>query len=577
MASRVFAVDLGAWSVKLAIASPGLRGATLYSVTERLVPPGDEPAEARAKAVLAGLIGELRLRDDPGYVGVYGDQVFTQILEFPFKNLRRAELDKAVGGELESVVPVDLEDMVYAFEPLPPVASPGSPPEGPQSGPLSGGGPLPGATPVAAFEGAPRGRVAPPLEGMRVLTYAMRKDRAEHVIALGKACGFEPRGILACGGAAVRLVAHTPSLARARADGAIAVIDIGHERTDVVVVAGNKAVFSRSIARAGKQVTDAIARHWKLPWPDAEQAKHSDGFVASSAEPATSEAWQRIHQVTIAELLPFARDLRQTLAACRARTGFHPIAVLLVGGGARLRGIASYLGEQLGIPAWRPTPDDVVALAGPRLGGEAAAHAVIDSAAMAIGMAFDAAGSRPMFDLRSGDLTVKVDLSFLRAKSVPLGAAALAIAAFAAGSAYANLYRIRKAEKVLSTRLATESAEYFDGPRTADEVLGTTGPGGAAVASPMPKVTGYDLLLEISSHVPPKDKITLDLDRLTIDDTKVDLSGTTKSSEEIDLLITELKKIECFKNNVTRGPTDTLPNGVKKFKLTITASCLGGS
>jgi Tfp pilus assembly PilM family ATPase len=433
MASRVFAVDLGAWSVKLAIASPGLRGATLLKVIERLVPPGDAPAEVRARPVLAGLIGELRLRDEPGYIGVYGDQVFTQILEFPFKNLRRAELDKAVGGELEGVVPVDLEDMVYAFDPLPAVAPP---PGLPPAGALAPEVALPGGA-----REVHRGRVAAPSEGMRVLTYAMRKDRAEHLIELGKDCGFDPRGILACGGAAVRLVAATPSLAHTRAEGAVAVIDIGHERTDVVVVASGKAVFSRSIARAGKQVTEAIARspQWKLAWADAERAKHSDGFVASNTEPATSEAWQRIHEVTITELHPFARDLRQTLAACRARTGFTPIAALLVGGGARLRGIASYLSEQLGIPALRPTADDVIALAGPRLGAEPQAHGAIDSAAMTIGMAFDASGGRPMFDLRSGALAVKVDLSYLRAKAVPLGAAVLAIAAFAAGSAYADL------------------------------------------------------------------------------------------------------------------------------------------
>jgi len=41
-------------------------------------------------------------------------------------------------------------------------------------------------------------------------------------------------------------------------------------------------------------------------------------------------------------------------------------------------------------------------------------------------------------------------------------------------------------------------------------------------------------------------------------------------------LIAELRKIECFKNNVTRGPTDTTPNGVR-FKLTINAPCMGGS
>src|SRR3954465_2661922 len=163
MASRVFAVDLGAWSVKLAIASPGIRGATLYNVVERPVPPGDEPAEVRARAVLAALISELRLRDDPGYLGVAGDQVFTQVLEFGFKNLRRAELDKAVGNELEGVVPVDLEDMVYAFEPLPARAVP-----------------PPGAVPpVAAAPDVPRGRIAAPPDGMRVLTYAMRRERAE--------------------------------------------------------------------------------------------------------------------------------------------------------------------------------------------------------------------------------------------------------------------------------------------------------------------------------------------------------------------------------------------------------------
>jgi general secretion pathway protein L len=561
MASRVFAVDLGAWSVKLAIASPGIRGATLFNVVERLVPPGDEPAEVRAKAVLTQLIQELRLRDDPGYLGVCGDQVFTQVLEFGFKSLRRAELDKAVGGELEGVVPVDLEDMVYTFEPLP----------APAAAVLDAG------AIVSPSGGVPRGRIAPPPEGMRVLTYAMHRERAEHLIALGNSCGFDPRGLLAAGGAAIRLVAATPSLLRARTDGAVAVIDVGHDRTDVVVVASGKAVFSRSIARAGKQVTDAIMRFWKLPWADAERAKHSDGFVASTAEPATSEAWQRIHQVTIAELQPFARDLRQTLAACRARTGFAPAAALLVGGGARLRGIASFLTEQLAIPTWRPTADDIIALAGPRLGAEATSHVAIDSAAMTIGMAFDAAGGRPMFDLRSGALAVKVDFSFLRAKAVPLGAAVLAIAAFAAGSAYADLYRVRKAEKVLTARFASEAEELpGPGPHTVESVLEQTSATGAAAASPMPKLSAYDILLDISAHIPPKDKITLDIEKIIIDDAKVDLSGTTKKAEEIDVLIAELKKIECFKNNVTRGPTDTTPNGVR-FKITITAQCMGGS
>src|SRR5207248_2925373 len=155
-------------------------------------------------------------------------------------------------------------------------------------------------------------------------------------------------------------------------DGAVAVIDVGHDRTDVVVVHSGKAVFSRSIARAGKQVTEAIRRNWRLSWEDAERAKHSDGFIASNAEPAVSDAWAKIHKVLIEELQPFAHDLRQTLAACRAKTGMLPMAALLIGGGARLRGLAPFLTEHLAVPAWRLTPDDLVALAGPKIGAEAA-------------------------------------------------------------------------------------------------------------------------------------------------------------------------------------------------------------
>lgn len=545
MASRMFAVDLGAWSVKLAIASPGIRGATLLSVVERLVPPGDEPIEQRMRQALAAVIDECKLRDETGYIGVYGDQVFTQILEFGFKHLRRGDLDKAVGGELEGVVPVDLEDMVYCFEQIP-------------------------APPPAAPDA--RGRVAPPLEGMRVLSYAMRRDRADQLLEVGKQAGFHPRGLLACGGAAAKLVDRTPSLAKARMDGAVAVIDIGHERTDVVVVHGGKAVFSRSVARAGKHVTDAISKHWRLDFQDAERAKHADGFVASQTEPATSEAWARIHQVTVQELTPFARDLRQTLAACRARTGFSPIAAILVGGGARLRGIGSFLTEQIGTPCWRFTADDAAGLAGPRLAANAI-NLPIDSAAMTVGMAYDAAGGRPQFDLHTGS-GASLDFSFLRQKAVPLGVSALAIAAFAAFSAYADLYRLKKAEKTLNTRVATETTEMYGSARTAGEVLNASAPGGAngPGGSPVPKMTAYDLLLEVNSHVPPKDKITLDVDKLEVDNEKVDMSGTAKTPEEIDALVTELKKSDCFKD-IQRGPTETGEGGVKKFRLTIPVAC----
>ena len=217
------------------------------------------------------------------------------------------------------------------------------------------------------------------------------------------------------------------------------------------------AYLPRTIARGGRQLTDSIARIWRLSWTQAETAKHQDGFVASALEPAQSEAWSRIHEALVPELSPLVRDLRQTLLACRAKTGATAESLLLVGGRSRLRGLASYLTEQLQLPVRLLAPADDHAILGPRLQSMGARA---DIAFLAAGIAFEGAGGRGSFDLRQGDLSFKADLSFLRAKAMPLAAAAIVVVAFAAISAYANLYKLRKSEDALSRRLALESAEF---------------------------------------------------------------------------------------------------------------------
>ena len=546
--ARVYAVDLGAWSVKVVIAAQGLRGATVNQVIERLVPPGDGPSAPRAVAVLAAIVREFSLSHDAAFWGLYGDQVFTNVLDFDFKNLRRADLHRAVGAELESLVPLDLEDMVYALDTVPEIVA------------------------AAELDGHARGRVAAPTLGMRVLTYAMAKSRAESLIAQGQAIGAEPRGLLPVAGAAARLIAAAPSVQEFATAGTIAVLDIGHERCDVVVLSQGKAAYSRTMARAGKQVTAAIAEHWKLSFAEAERAKHSDGFVASSIEPATSEAWDRVHQVVVTELMPFARDVRQTLASCRARTGATISRALIVGGGSRLRGLASFLTEQLGVPCSVLSPTDIDALA------KIEDRSAVDSSALTIGMALDAASGRPNMDLRSGVLASRMDLSYLRSKALPLGIALGAVLTCAIGASYADWYRLKKAEKTLALRVAQESAEYFpDGKsRDAATILGTvTNAGGVdnAADSPLPKLTGYDILLEIAGKIPPKDKITLDVSKIDITRDKIDLGGTAKQPEEIDALVTALRGIKCF-GEIGRGATESDPNGLKKFTLSIPSTCM---
>ncbi len=337
----------------------------------------------------------------------------------------------------------------------------------------------------------------------------------------------------------------------------------------MVVVRGGRAAYARTIARGGRHLTEAVQRHWKLPWAEAEQAKHTDGFVASAAMPATSEAWARVSEVMQGELHLMLRELRQTFTACRAKTGTAVTSVLLVGGGARLRGLSAWLGEQLGVPINTIEDADGNALLGPRLAGQVSA----DGAALCLGILADAETGRPLLDLRQGELAHKVDLTFLRAKAPQLAIAVMLIVGFATMSGWFAHAKLRKAQTVLTERVALESTVEFGDPRTADDILNTASGQVAEAASPLPKMTAWDILLDISQRMPARDKVTLDVELVEIAAGKVIIKGTAKSPEEVDAVEAALKDQKCFED-INRGATQATADGKRQFEFTIKAGCM---
>src|SRR5690606_8627481 len=234
------------------------------------------------------------------------------------------------------------------------------------------------------------GRVAPPSEGMRVLACATHKARVKGLLDVLDRQGAEPRALLA----APAIYPWVIERLEAAASASLAILDVGHERTDLCVIAGGRAAFARTLARGGRLLTDAIARTWQLGAEQAEQAKHQDGFVASRAEPAVSEAWRRIDECLRPELGALARELRQSLAGCRAKAGVTVDRILLVGGGSRLRGLPSFLAEELGIRVDRLSEVEAAAILGP---GLAASGVGADVACLAAGVAYEGGGGRTTF------------------------------------------------------------------------------------------------------------------------------------------------------------------------------------
>lgn len=600
MATRILGIDLGAYSVKIILANPGFRQATVTELIERPVPPpgapgssgggtgagDDEPYAVRAARVLGQIVREHQLQPDTAYAAVPGDRMFVHILEFAFRTLRRADLEKAVGAELEGILPVDLEDMVFAFESLPDTGEHGTGDHGEASATAASAS-APGIAPVGDDEptnvqGAPRqatvtvhGRVAPPAEGMRVLACAMEIERARDQLELLDQHAVEPRGLIAAPGAYARLAERILATEEdaggsARKTLPIAIIDIGHERTDVCVAVDGRAAYARTIQRGGRHVTEAIARGWHLSYEQAEQAKHGQGFVASVAQPAPTEPARRMHQAVSAELDPLGRELKRTLQSCLAKTGFRAARAVIVGGGSRLSGLAPFLTEKLRIPVSTLSAAEARSVLGDQL---AMAGAPADVACLAAGVAMEGATGRPRFDLRQGELAYKADLSFLRQKATALAAVLLVILAFASIKAYAQLYEIRAAERNLAKRLAVETTELFGTELSASDALAKVQGTTAGQKSPLPRMTAYDILLEMNSKLPDRGQVTLDVENLEISPSKIVVKATAETSPQIDAIEEAFKSIECF-DDISRGNTTIGSSGEREFSFSIKSSCM---
>jgi general secretion pathway protein L len=388
-------------------------------------------------------------------------------------------------------------------------------------------------------------------------------------LAILSSRGVDPRGVVAAPATYARVAERIAALGAPPArDEAVVILDHGHSRTNVAVVLRGRTIYARALSRGGRHITQAISRAWNLPFDEAEGAKHSDGYIISERHPApsNSDAWQRISQVIRAEIAPLVRDLRQTLAACRAQTGAQVVRGVLCGGGSRLRGLVPFLSDELGIPLGTVTPDDQARLLAPgaRPGLEP------DLILLATGVALEGATGRPAFDLRRGPLAYKADYSFLRAKAGYLAACVLILIAFAAATAYASLYRLRKEEAILDERLRDVTTEVFGQPADLSEVEAKLSP--TKEQSPLPKSTAYDQLVEISKRLPPRNEVKLDVMELEIEPKKITMKTIAESSAAIDAIEKKLKEVECF-TGFTRGDQSTVAEG-KQVTLTIPTKCM---
>jgi Ethanolamine utilization protein EutJ (predicted chaperonin) len=428
--------------------------------------------------------------------------------------------------------------------------------------------------------------VATAEQSSTVLAVAAKRDDVGNMIAALEAQGAHPRSLYAAPVVYRQLLG--PVDTGAEVGPCQAIVDIGHQRTNICILRNGQVLAARTIMRGGLNLTTAIAQAFASTQDRAEQAKRSEAFLVTPERPATTPLQARLDGVLREALVPLVRDIRQTLASFRATSRSAVVdALLLTGGTGRLAGLSEFFEGELEIPTRilpvKETLDPGAAAAAAVAAatepvdadGDIVVEEPLESSSYALAGAIALAGSRGSkeIDLRRGPYVYRASFSVLRQKGLHLGGlfAALVLAGgLDIGAALSNLGAERRE---LDKQLKTSTQELFGQPRDdAEAVTQLLRKGFREELAPLPKATAFDLLDQISRRVPSGDKIKLDVMEMDIRPKKTFVKGTVDSASAVDDIAAKLKEIDCFEE-VTKGAITEISGGGKQFSLNVTTKC----
>jgi general secretion pathway protein L len=527
--ARILGLDLGSHSVKGVVLEAKTKGHVVRGFAEVRRAQEGERADT-LRAAVQELIGQL----PPGHadqvvIALPGPSLTTHALGLPFSDGKRIEA--TLPFEIGSQLPFDISEGVYDYQ-------------------------------VVAQKDTDTKEKASEL-----LVGVVRKEELQSLLALLTELKLDPRIVTHPGLAYQNLLQQYPGLFEGQGEGgAVAVVDIGHERTSVAFGRpGTGVLFARTFAGGGRDLSKALATEFQTTLAEAHHWKEQHGAVASAAQGPDAE---RAAGAFVRGLQPMLRELRPTLKAFTARTRQQVGAVVLCGGTARMPGLAEQLSRDLNLP--------VRVLALPADSAEAIPAAVQPVAAQAYTLALrgNATGAKaPRFNLRRGEFAYKGDFDYMKDKLGLLAsfAATLLLLLIAFGVVRNSVLARREAQvdAVLcdtTQRILGKCEKDYN--RALSMLKGVESP-----ASALPRMTAVNLLAEVTQRVP--DEVPVKFDRIQIDLNRVILQGETDSSKQIDTLSNALKGHSCFKD-VRQGKVEKTRDGNKvTFRLDVEVQCPG--
>jgi type IV pilus assembly protein PilM len=316
-------VDIGSFATKVVQLEPGKDGLLIKRAGQCRTPPDSTKAGVitdpqSVASSLMKLLEEMQVNADAAVAAVAGPTVVVRKLQLPAMSVR--QLRASIRWEARSHISFPLEDSVVEFQIL-------------RTNGQSG-------------------------HHMEVMLAATPRDMVDSRVETLELAGLQPVAVEVEPFSALRAVVQGGELVGP--EETVAVVGLGASFSDINLLSKNNFVLTRSIPLAGNNLTEAIASALSMDAQKANNLKETGMQVVGSEEeralldPFAQQASRAVEHL-LEELI---REVRRSLAyydyqqqaPADAEKPQTVERVVLVGGTARLQGLASYMESQLGVP-----------------------------------------------------------------------------------------------------------------------------------------------------------------------------------------------------------------------------------
>ncbi|HEX5036683.1 MAG TPA: pilus assembly protein PilM [bacterium] len=528
MSQLILGIDVGSYSIKVAEIERTLKEFHLIGFFEQ--PIANVESLGREVAVtqaLSRLFEEYNLSPHMVYTGLPGQVSSHRVIDLPFADFKK--VDQTIEFEMENYVPLPLEELLIDYEFL--------------SSSKTGSSVL--------------------------VSYVKAGDFVKFLNAL-TAADVDPRFV----GSEPVEMANVMKLGVLQPEGAYAVIDVGHEKTNVLIFVGPKLQFTRTIMVGGRDLTRAIAESLNIPVAEAERMKIEMGQIGPDVDGA-DQTTRNVATAMQAPLDEILLHLKQTFMAFQEEKKEVVQALVLCGGTSRLPGIDQYFSGKL-----RKNVSFLDCLDFPfnQLADSAWCRPI---AASALGLAYRGvigAGIRDI-QFRRGEFAykgeVKEYVGFIKQAGILLGI----VLVCAVGSFVVSYSTLKGRVKNATAQVSTLASQAL--PDLSKKSLGnptailSTLTGKINDAQEKKKkiedetaLSVMDALREFSAALPPRNALQLDVNDFTFASHKIRMQGQTVSFEAVEQIKAALATSKMFKNVATENVRKT-PKGDVVFSVSM--------